>query len=232
MDTSTRRRLSAAALVAFLVLLPGCAVLPSLGEITPVATDDSADPSEDADSTEQADPDLPPSELTFEAGADLDPARWSVQWGDSFVTDEGFSVLSPDDGNGSWSYLDGANQCEVLFYQGGMADLDMSQDDRTLTDDFLATVLAGTVTGSTRADVDEHAFDHDLKGLGVESVTFRAIWGSGAEGGTWLHAGRMLALHEAALYVGIQCPAGYEADEEFAKLTDSHLSVVVGPRTS
>ena len=230
MDTALRRRLSAAALVASLALLPGCALVPSLGEITPVATDDAADSSGDSDSPEQPDPDLPPSELTFEAGAELDPAKWSVQWGDAFLADESFSVLSPDDGNGNWSYLDGANQCEISFYQGGMADLDMSQDDRPLTDDFLASVLAGTVTGSTRADVDEHAFDHELKGLGVESVEFRAIWGSAADGGTWLHAGRMFGLHEAALYVGIRCPAGFEADEEFAKLTDSHLSVIVGPR--
>jgi hypothetical protein len=138
--------------------------------------------------------------------------------------------VSPDEGDGSYSYADAATQCRLFFYQGLVTDLDMTQDDRTISDDFLATVLTETVNGATREDLAAHAFDDlvaQYPGPGTASI--RTIWGTAADGGTWLHSARMFGALGAGVYVGITCPTGQDASAELAKLVQSHLVLMVSP---
>ena len=225
-------------LAAAILLLPGCSSL------TPASTEHTSTPQAQATALpeETKSPPAPdptstavtvstaPSDLSFEAGSALDGGDWNMGWGDAFPSDPTFSVLSPDDGHGSYSYTDGANQCRLFFYQGSVTDIDMTKDDRTISDEFLVTMLTGTVTGATVEDVAAHAYDDTvLQHPGPGTAATRTIWGTAQDGSTWLHSARMFGALGAGVYVGITCPAGQDAQGELRKLTDQYIRLIVTP---
>lgn len=233
MNMSTQRRVSMITLAAVILLLPGCSSLtPANTEPTSTPLADASAPAEEASPTPTPDSRVaaPPTDLSYDAGADLDPAVWRVAWGDPFQTDAGFTVLSPDNGNGSWSYVDSANQCHLFFYQGAVTDLDMSHDDRTITDDYLSIMLSARMEGVTREDVSKHAVD-DMVWQADESgtVSVRTIWGSASDESSWLDSARMFGAQGGGVYVSLSCPPGQDVTEEHNKIWDDYLSIGVLP---
>lgn len=167
-------------------------------------------------------------ELTFGAAEDLVGEEWQIAWADPFITDEGFAVLAPDDGNGSWSYTDIGSGCEIHFYQGQVLDLDWSQDDRAVSDEMLAILAMVTPTPEDAANVSANAGDLSLD---LESdqgyVDLRAIGGAFPDGRSVVQAARMFGAQDGGITVSLVCPPGQDATGEFNRLTASHLRVVV-----
>ena len=110
--------------------------MPASTENTSTPQADAASPGIEASPTPTSDARVaaPPTDLSFDEAADLDVSTWRVEWVPLFPED-GFSILSPDDGNGSWAHTDDATGCQMFFYQGLLTDLNMAQDDRAISDD-------------------------------------------------------------------------------------------------
>ncbi len=166
-----------------------------------------------------------PEDVSFETQEDLSPEAWRIQWLTGF--DDSFVEKSPDDGNGSWSVADTSNQCDILFYQGSVGDLDYTRDDRTLSDDY----LFATFEGASREDVAANAYDDVVPRLSDDGSTLpmRTLWGYTADGTSYLSSARMFRSAGGGLWIGIFCPAGAEAAEEYEKLKGSFLAVDIGP---
>jgi hypothetical protein len=235
MNHSAQRRVGVVALAIGVVVLSGCTAQTSgspESSRTPTTNQSKpATPTAESSPAAATGPETAlPADLSFEAAGALPAGDWEVGWGDNFPDSPGFSVLRPDEGDGSYSYADTTTQCQMFFYQGSVTDLDMTQDDRTISDDFLATVLTGTVEGATREDVAAHAFD-DLVAQypGPGTASTRTIWGTGSDGGTWLHAARMFGAVGGGVYIGITCPDGQDASAELSKLVQDHLVLMVTP---
>ena len=233
MNRSTQYCVGAVAL-AGAVLLAGCSA--------PAGTDadssSSAKPKSPSPSGTPTPTDLPPelapTDVTFEAGADLDPAKWTAGWTDVLMsTDTRFAVSTPDDGAGSWAYLDTQTQCSVAFYQGAITDLQLGADDRESTDNMLAAVLGGLIPGVTGADVSANASDGQVAQATQEgTVDIRIVGGgSGSSGsdGTWSEFGRMFGSLGTALVLNVECPAGQDASTEVSDLLNSYLAIAVSP---
>jgi|GEM_PF-827193 len=226
-------RASSVGLVLAALLLTGC-----VPDITG-ARRASADPTVSGDAQETPEPveeteGLPPAELTFTAGAELEAGAWIAGWDDRLMsTDERFSVSVPDDGNGSWAYLDGQTQCTSAFYQGAITDLELGADDRESTDNMLAAVLSSSMPGVTGADVAANASDDYAAQTTQEgTVDIRVVVGTGGgagEGATWGEFGRMFGSLGTALVVNVECPAGQDASTEVADLLNTYLGIAVSP---
>ena len=224
-----------ATLAGALVFLAGCSASGPTDEASPRAGAEttSRPPSPTSGPTESA-PELAPTQVTFAAGAELDPAAWTAGWTDVLMaTDERFAVSTPDDGNGSWAYLDTQTQCTIAFYQGAITDLELGADDRESTDNMLAAVLGAQIPGVTAADVSANASDGQVAQSTQEgTVDIRIVVGSGGSSGsdaTWSEFGRMFGTLGIALVVNIDCPSGRDASTEVTDLLNSYLAIAVSP---
>lgn len=177
---------------------------------------------------------MPPADITFEAGAELDPGLWRAGWDDRLMAaDERFAVSSPDDGNGSWAYLDGRTQCTIAFYQGAITDLELGADDRESTDSMLAAVLSTQIPGVTAADVTANASDEYVAQTTQEgTVDIRLVGGTGGGGGSeagWSEFGRTFGTLGTSLVVNVECPPGQDVGTEVTDLLNEYIGVAIAP---
>lgn len=217
------------------------ALLTLAGCSSPEPTDDASPrPAAQESETSSATPvptesplELAPAKVTFEAGADLDPAVWVAGWTDVLMaTDERFTVSTADNGNGSWAYIDTQSQCTVAFYQGAITDLQLGADDRESTDNMLAAVLSPQIPGVTGADVTANASDGQVAQSTQEgTVDIRVVGGSGEGDATWAEFGRMFATLGTALVVNVECPSGQNASAEVSDLLNAYLAIGVSPKS-
>lgn len=231
MSRSTQFGVGAAALAGAVLFLAGCSA-PSTDDASPgPAAKATSQPSSPAPDPTESSPPLAPTDVTFEAGAELDPAEWTAGWTDVLMaTDERFTVTTPDDGNGSWAYLDTQTQCAIAFYQGAITDLELGADDRQSTDNMLAAVLGAQIPGVTGADVSANASDgHVAQSTQAGTVDIRVIVGTSGSDATWSEFGRMFGTLGTALVVNIDCPAGQDASTEVTDLLNAYLAIAVSP---
>jgi hypothetical protein len=140
-------------------------------------------------------------ELSFEDGALLTSAS-TAEWADGLMFDDGWTLTSPDDGNGNWGYTSADGACTAAYWQGFIGDVDTSSgDDRIATDEMLAVVF-----GATAAEVGEVAVDGGFA-LGVpgnDEVENRYVVG---DDGTvrWVVAGRALVQPGLGFTLTIDC---------------------------
>jgi hypothetical protein len=230
MNLAAGRRMSVIALAVTAVLLTACAPS-SNSAATPSAS--TANPSKTPASTPSSSPTVEPAaddllNLAFGDAEDTIEPGWQIGWADPFVVDEDFAVLAADDGAGSWSYTDQTTACDIYFYQGQIFDLDYSQDDRGASDQMLAILAMGTPTPEDIASVSASAGD---LAFGTEpedgEVEVRVIGGSYPDGRTIVQATRMFGTRGGGITVSLSCPAGVDASNEFGRLAESHLRVVV-----
>lgn len=128
--------------------------------------------------------------------------------------------------------MDDANQCKIDFYQGAVTDLDLSQDDRTLSDDMLATIASPLTNGVTREDVATYAGDDAIPRFGPGTVPVRTIWATADDKTGWLVSARMFGSLGGGVIVWISCPPGQDASVEYQKLVDNYLHIDVGPASN
>lgn len=166
----------------------------------------------------------PPEQLTFEAGADLDPDVWLAGWHmEPIDMTNGYPVVYPRDDWEQKSLVDG---CEGSRYHRFSLDgLDLTLDDRTLTDQFLARMLEIPVDdiakeGSTVA--------FPVVGRWPMTAEFRVRAGDWSNGGTWLAAARVFGALETAMVVELDCEPGPMTGASGQQMFE-HLPTVVDP---
>lgn len=156
-------------------------------------------------------------DLSFEAGNDL-TAGTVAQFSDPFVVDSDWTVVSPDDGQGNWSYLDPSGLCTVSFHQGGMGGevAVTTGDDRATTQDFLAVVLktdASTIAGKAT----DSTISYNFEDLGT--VDTLLMQGTDDDGSNWKLAGRAFGELDSGLYVDVTCKPGGDLDSVYDTVT-------------
>ena len=214
-------------LAAAILLLPGCSSLtPASTEHTSTPQADSTDPGIEASPTPTpTDGAVVPTDLSFDESSNVDVSTWRVEWVPLFPED-GFSILSSDDGNGSWAHTDDATGCQLFFYQGLLTDLNMAQDDRTITDDLLFILTSAAVDGVARRDIAEYAYD-DVAPQWTQAgtVDMRTIWLTTDDGGSRFFTARVFGSRGGGLALSMSCPAGQEVEAEQAKLYEKYLGI-------
>lgn len=207
-------RLAAAAIVTVIALpLVGCfsTQIPAASPSTASSPTASPPVSETSRST-----------LTFDEGAELSPTAF-IQWGDGFMTDEDWQTVSPDDGNGGWTYgtLDGA--CTAEFWQGTITDPPMVDgDDSASSDQILALIVQSSAEEITPLATTGE-FSTPVGGAG--GVENRQV--TGAEGDrSWMIAVRAFSQMDAVLYVIVDC-TGADATATMDVVNEKNSIVVI-----
>ena len=196
-------RLTAAAIVAIAALpLSGC-LFSSIPTETPTIEDPIATPEPTEDDSVETGGDLP-SALSFEDGTLL-PETAFIEWGDGLMTDDGWEVTSPDDGNGGWAYGTVDGTCTAQFWQGITSDVATTPgDDRASSDAILGVLLQAAA-----AEISPHAVDgaFTYQMGGARDVAVRQLTGE-QDGRTWIMSARAFTATGAGVYVIVDCTGG------------------------
>lgn len=164
--------------------------------------------------------------LTFAAGSELAPTS-SAQWGDAMLSDDDWELTSPDDGNGSWSYTHVSTQCIVGFWQGDIAELSATADDRELSDELLAWFFKGSAS-----DITPHAVDETLPlGFGgAGEMDVRSVRGVNPEtNGAYVVSARGFHAFHGGYVVSVTCPDGVDPLEFRDTIRDTHIPLLLMP---
>jgi hypothetical protein len=229
MNHSAQRRVGVVALASAFAFAPlsGCA--PPVSE----SIDDSPTPraAPASPSATSGDPTVigPPEDLTFEAGDDLAVDSVRVEWTDPFATDAEFSVRSPDDGNGSWSYTDDTNRCAVSFYQGSLTDFVEGSGDRASTIDALGSILESSDARLTAATVEQYGEAYDLRQSPKDgTVEFWGISAVDTDESGHVSSARYFTRLDRIQLMNIQCPPGTSVfDESQRVIVDKAIALHV-----
>ncbi|GAA2461480.1 hypothetical protein [Agromyces soli] len=214
---SALRALAIVAAVAAPLALSGCFPIDvtNAQRIDGGGTSETDDPIVETDSADLG-------ELSFEDGALLTSAS-TAEWADGLMFDDGWTLTSPDDGNGNWGYTSADGACTAAYWQGFIGDVDTSSgDDRIATDEMLAVVF-----GATAAEVGEVAVDGGFA-LGVpgnDDVDTRYVVG---DDGTvqWVVAGRALVQPGLGFTLTIDC-TGQDPEAVLDELNELSAIAVV-----
>ncbi|WP_435748143.1 hypothetical protein [Microbacterium sp. PMB16] len=211
-------RLAAVAAVAVAVLpLSGClyAQIPA-GQST--GGPSSADP-EPTDAPPE-DPGTG-STLTFAEGLELDSTAY-IEWGDGFLTDEAWKSVSPDDGNGGWTYGTLDDTCTAQFWQGRIADVPVVADDDSASSDAILGVLLQSPTEDVTSLATTGEFSYLVGGAG--GVETRQVVGEEGER-SWLMAARAFTQIGVGLYVIVDC-TGADAEATLDLVNEANAVAV------
>lgn len=215
----TRNAVGAAAVGALmLALLSGCTAV-----VGGAPTDSAGTPS--AEST-SGDEDL--LDFSFAGGAELAGRVGVVEWAVPLAREDRFAVLSPDNGNGSWSFTDTANQCRLTFFQGALSDVPAGVDDRESTDAVLLTVFGANDPNVTAEIIAQYTEDATVPLWGISgSVEVRVFGGSAADGASQADVARRFSALGTDLYLSVSCPGGGpDAFGELQELIDGQLIAI------
>ena len=190
-------RLAATAIAAMTVLpLSGClyAQIPPESASTAPSLDAETDAPDDGPSS---------STLTFEEGLDLSSTAY-IEWGDGLMVDDGWKVVSPDDGNGGWTYGTVDGTCTAQFWQGHLTDVPVIDGDDSASSDAILGVLLQTPTADITSAATTGEFSYMAGGSGgVEMRQVSAFEGSRS----WLMAARAFTATGVGLYTIVDCTA-------------------------
>lgn len=212
------RLLAATAIVALSVVpLSGClyAQIP--------AASSSSSPSSSSPETETGAPidGTTGSTLTFAEGLDLASDTY-IEWGDGLVADDGWKIVSPDDGEGGWTYGTVDGTCTARFWQGYMTDVPVVAGDDSASSDAILGVLLQTPAADISPNATTGEFSYLAGGNG--GVDTRQV--SGVDGSrTWLMAARAFTQTGVGLYVIVDCTAG-DAEATMAVINEENAVVV------
>lgn len=214
-SSSIPLRLASTAIAAVAVLsLSGClyAQIPA-GSPTYIP---SSSPETDAPSDESSG-----STLTFAEGLDLASDTY-IEWGDGLVVDEGWKIVSPDDGNGGWTYGTVDGTCTARFWQGYTTDVPVVAGDDSASSDAILGVLLQTPTSEVTPLATTGEFSYMAGGNGgVETRQVVGVDGSR----TWLMAARAFTQTGVGLSVVVDCTAA-DAEATLAAINEENAVVV------
>jgi hypothetical protein len=199
---AARRHLIPAAVVVVCAVLAGCATVAPPEATQPI---ESAESSPTPTPIERPDVPPPPEQLSFDAGAELDSAVWLAGWhAQPIDMTSGYPVVFPRD---DWEeqHFSGDGCVASRFHRFSLEGYDLTLDDRTLTDQYLAQLLEMPV-----ADVTDGGSDVGFPVIGRYPMMadFRVRAGDWTDGGTWLAAARVFGALGTALVVQLNCDPG------------------------
>jgi hypothetical protein len=142
-------------------------------------------------------------QIDFEDGELLDPAQ-SVSWADPLADLPGYTVLTSDEGDGSWSYTSDETQCTIGYWQGEVPASDTASGDEALSDELLATQF-----GVTADQIAEYVHDESAPfRTPSQLVQTRSAAGADDESATtYLIAARAFAALGTGFVATLECPA-------------------------
>ncbi|WP_223622822.1 hypothetical protein [Microbacterium sp. EST19A] len=212
-------RLAAAVALALTVLpLSGCL----FAQIPTAQPSESVSSGEPEPSEERSDEPTGGTTLTFAEGLDLTSSS-SIEWGDGFLTDDGWKTVTPDDGNGGWTYGTIDDTCTARFWQGRIADVPVVAGDDSASSDAILGVLLNTTTADITAVADTGEFSYQVGGHGG-GVENRQVIGEDGDR-TWLMAARAFTQTGVGLYVIVDC-TGADAADTMALVNEANAVVV------
>lgn len=218
---SATRRLGAAAAIVTLAILPlsGCLY----AQIPAAAPSAAPSPGTETDGTDAPDAPTGGSTLTFEEGLELSDDAY-IEWGDGFLADEQWKTVSPDDGNGGWTYGTDDGTCTVRFWQGHMTDVPVVEGDDSASSDAILGVLLETPTADITPVATTGEFSYMTGGTGgVEMRQVSAVEGSRS----WLMAARAFTQTGVGLYTIVDCMAN-DAEKIMDAVNEANAIVVTG----
>lgn len=212
---SATRRLGTTAIAALTILsLSGCLyaqIPPESATSAPGGTTETDAPVDEASG----------STLTFDEGLDLTSTA-RIEWGDGFIADDGWEIVSPDDGNGGWTYGTVDGTCTVRFWQGNISDLPIVPGDDSASSDAVLGVLLQVTTAEITPLATTGEFSYMAGGTG--GVEMRQVVGQ--EGSrSWLMAARTFTQTGASLYTIVDCTAG-DAEATMDAVNEANAIVV------
>lgn len=145
----------------------------------------------------------PVVQITFDDGTLLDPSQ-AASWADPLADTDGYTVVTADDGDGSWSYRQDDTGCVIGYWHGDLAEADAAAGDSALSDELLA-VQFGSPVGEIAPFVDD-----DIAPFRTPSqlVQTRAVAGADDHGGTtYIIAARAFAALGEGFVATLECPA-------------------------
>ncbi|MDQ0727903.1 hypothetical protein [Microbacterium sp. W4I20] len=211
-------RLAAAAVVAVAVLpLSGClyAQIP-VGQSTGGPSSPDPEPSEEPSEEPSAG-----STLTFAEGLELESTAY-IEWGDGFLTDEAWKSVSPDDGNGGWTYGTLDDTCTAQFWQGRTSDVPVVAGDDSASSDAILGVLLDSPTEDVTGLATTGEFSYLVGGAG--GVETRQVVGEEDER-SWLIAARAFTQTGVGLYVIVDC-TGADATATLDLVNEANAVIV------
>ena len=208
-------RLAATAIAVTGVLsLSGCLY----AQIPATSPTDATSPSTETDAPVD---EAPGSTLTFAEGLDLADDTY-IEWGDGLMADDGWKTVSPDDGNGGWTYGTVDGTCTARFWQGYTTDVPVVDGDDSASSDAILGVLLQTPTSEVTALATTGEFSYMAGGSG--GVEMRQV--AGVDGSrTWLMAARAFTQTGVGLSVIVDCTAG-DAEATMAAINEENAVVV------
>ncbi len=158
--------------------------------------------------------------FTFEDGASLSAANY-IEWADGLFGDDGWTLTSPDDGNGNWGYtsIDGA--CTVAFWQGRLDGLTPAGDDSVDSDAVIAFFV-----NAERQQITDFGYDEELSYqiAGAGGLEARAIL-SEEDDRTWILAARAFGSAGVGLYTLVDCTGG-DAQATFDEVVEKNAILI------
>ncbi|WP_146008153.1 hypothetical protein [Microbacterium aurantiacum] len=218
--TSTFRLLAGAAVIAVALPLSGCLLPPPPADPAPV--EEPADSPEPSDEPAEAGGDLPDG-LSFDQGQELTETAY-IEWGDGLMTDDGWTVVAPDNGDGGWTYGTADGACTARFWQGYIADVPVTAgDDSASSDAMLAALLQSDAATITPAATTGE-FNYQISGSG--GVENRQVLGVEGER-SWIMSARAFTRTGVGVYLIVDCTGG-DANAVLAEVIDKN-AIVVSP---
>jgi hypothetical protein len=217
MNRTPLRRLGAAVLVTAAALsLTGC-LYAQIPESAPAAPSPTAAPSDDTTTDEPT----AGTTLTFAEGAELSPDAY-IEWGDGLIVDDGWKIVSPDDGNGNWTYGTVDGTCTARFWQGLISDVPIvSGDDAASSDAILAVLLR-----STTAEISPHAQTGEFSYMSGGAGGVDNRWVAGKDGDrSWIMAARAFTKTGVGLSLIVDC-TGADPSAVLDEVNDANAIVV------
>ncbi|MDF2562189.1 MAG: hypothetical protein K0R99_3635 [Microbacterium sp.] len=213
---SATRRLGTAAAIVTLAILPlsGCLY----AQIPAAVPSEAPSPGTETDAPEGG---TTASTLTFEEGLELADDAY-IEWGDGFIADDQWETISPDDGNGGWTYGTEDGTCTVRFWQGHMTDVPVVEGDDSASSDAILGVLLETPTADITPVATTGEFSYMTGGTGgVEMRQVSAVDGSRS----WLMAARAFTQTGVGLYTIVDCTAN-DAEKIMDAVNEANAIVV------
>lgn len=212
-------RLAAAAVVTVAVLpLSGC-LFSQIPSSEPTGSVPSGEPEE---TDAPVDEPVNGTTLTFDEGLELESSAY-IEWGDGFLTDDHWKTVSPDDGNGGWTYGTLDDTCTAQFWQGRISDVPVVDGDDGASSDAILGVLLQTTTEEITAVATTSEFSYQIGGSG--GVENRQVVGTDGDR-TWLMAARAFTTAGVGLYVIVDCAGGDGAEATMDLVNDANAVVV------
>jgi len=220
-------RLAAAIIVGLAALpLSGC-LYAQIPAYDPSAESPSPAPSQTAPATDQPDDGSTsaiPATMTFADGADL-PASAYIQWADGLMFDDGWTSVTPDDGNGRWTDGTVDGTCTAEFWQGYTGDVATTPGDDSVSSDAMIAQILGDATA---AEITPLATTVQLSYQvgGDLSVDARQVAGAG-DGREWTITARAFTATGVGVYVIVDCTGG-DIAATFADVVDENPIMITG----